>query len=105
MEYYNRYKHLVKNNENMIMPKITLAYSSMDKQVVFKKGVTRFDKLSQEYYGNPLHGFLISVANPHIDGMEFDIEEGTVIRIPYPFESALTLYNNAINEYIYLEGK
>lgn len=104
MIYYNRYNLLRYNNQNFTVPKITIPISNTDKQTVYKKGITRFDKLSEDYYGNPLHGFLILAANQQFTEMEFDIEDGAVIRIPFPFENALTLYNNAIKEHILLEG-
>lgn len=104
MEYYNRYKLLRKNNVNYPMPMVDIPISPYDKRVVYKKGITRFDILSQEYYENPLHGFLIMCANKHIVGMEFDIEDGTEIRIPFPFKSAISLYNDALKEYITIQG-
>lgn len=102
--YYNRYGALRLENENMVMPYIKIPKSATDKISVYRKGITRFDKLSEDYYGNPFHGFLIMCANPQINGMEFDIEDGTVLRIPFPFENALTLYNDAIKAYIKFEG-
>lgn len=104
MVYYNRYNLLRYNNNNYMMPRVIIPLSSTDKETVYKKGITRFDKLSDDYFGNPYHGFLILAANPQFTEMEFDIEEGSIIRIPYPFENALTLYNNAIKEHILLEG-
>jgi|TARA_R110000765_G_scaffold332888_1_gene423503 hypothetical protein len=86
------------------MPFITLSEKGSDKFEVYKKGVTRFDKLSQKYYGNPLHGWLIMLANPSYGGLEFIIEQGEIIRIPFPFTNTLQEYEDAVNTHIRLNG-
>ena len=57
------------------------------------------DKFAQKYYGNPFYDFLILYANGYMS--EFDIPDGTLIRIPFPlakvkadYEIALTAIRN-----------
>jgi hypothetical protein len=38
-------------------------------------------------------------ANPTYGGLEFDIPEGTTIRIPYPLITALQSYQQEIDNY------
>ncbi len=86
------------------MPYINIPVAQTDKSVVYKLTRTRLDKLSQTYYNNPYHGFLIMLANPQFGGLEFDIKDGEIIRIPYPFESALERYIEQVNNYKKLYG-
>ena len=103
--YYNRYYKMTnEGGKPKTMPFITLSEKSSDKFEVYKKGVTRFDKLSQKYYGNPLHGWLIMLANPSYGGLEFIIEQGEIIRIPFPFTNTLQEYEDAVNTHIKLNG-
>jgi len=98
-KYFDRYESFKINGELTMVPGIIIPTSSSDKQVVYKKGDTRLDKLSQMYYNNPYHGFLIMLANPKYGGLEFDIKDRDVIRIPYPFESAIDRYINEVKIY------
>jgi hypothetical protein len=91
-KYFDRYESFRVNGDMMMVPGINIEVRGTDKQVVYKKGETRLDKLSQMYYNNPYHGFLIMLANPQYGGLEFDIKDTDVIRIPYPFESAVERY-------------
>lgn len=105
MLYYDRYDKFRTNDGTKPIPGITIPISGTDKSVIYKQGVTRFDKLSQEYYGNPYHGWLILLANQKFGGMEFDIPNGEIIRIPFPFNNALELYTSEVNTYIRLYGE
>lgn len=102
--YYDRYEKFRTNYGTTIIPGIELPILPSDKKVIYHKGRTRFDILSQTHYGNPYHGFLILLANQKFGGMEFDIPNGEIIRIPFPFNTALELYNKQVNEYIRLYG-
>jgi hypothetical protein len=86
--YYDRYRDFRRNGKVSTLPFITLPTKVSDKRVVVDK-TTRFDKLSQQYYGNPYHGWLILQANPEFGGLEFDIPETTVIIIPFPLNKSL----------------
>jgi len=98
-KYFDRYESFNVNGQLTMVPGIIIPQSATDKQIVYKKGDTRLDKLSQMYYNNPYHGFLIMLANPQYGGLEFDIKDRDVIRIPYPFESAVERYINEVKIY------
>ena len=69
--------------------------------IFFRK--TGFQNKNQ-YYNNPYYGVLILMANPSLATIEFDIEDGKTIRIPYPLESALERYNSALKIHNILYG-
>lgn len=102
--YYNRYKDFQQNGTYRFYPFIKIPSKSSDKQIAYKAGVTRFDKLSDEYYGNPWSGWMIMQANAEFGGMEFLIPNNTIITIPFPFLTSLQDYQNAVNEHILLYG-
>jgi hypothetical protein len=62
------------------------------------------DLLSYQYYGDPGYGWLILQANPHLPSMEFMIDNGEQIRIPFPLDLAITQYENDIKNYYNLES-
>ena len=43
-------------------------------------------------------------ANPQYGGLEFDIKDRDIIRVPFPFDSAVERYIAAYNRYINLYG-
>lgn len=98
-KYYNRYDLFSRDGEFKMVPGIELPIKSTDKFIVFRKGRDRFDKYSQEYYGTPFFGWLIMLANPNYDSIEFNIPDESVIRIPYPLVSSLQDYKKMINLY------
>lgn len=102
--YYNRYQDFQQNGAYRFYPFIALPPKATDKQVAYKLGVTRFDKLSQEYYGNPWHGWLIMQANPQFGGLEFSIPNNAILTIPFPFLSSLQAYQDAVKLHIQLYG-
>ena len=102
--YYDRYEKFRNNGKILPVPFVNIPVLSTDKSVVYKLTRTRLDKLSQTYYNNPYHGYLIMLANPQYGGLEFNIKDGDVIRIPYPFDSAIERYIEQINNYKVLYG-
>ncbi len=48
----------------------------------------RFDRISYRAYGDPQYWWLILQANGY--QIEFDVEAGELIRIPYPLSAALS---------------
>jgi hypothetical protein len=44
------------------------------------------------------------LCNPQYGGLEFDIKNGDIIRIPYPFDSAIERYIQEVNRYKQLYG-
>lgn len=102
--YFDRYDKFKFNGTMKPIPFIPINEFSSDKRIVYKKGETRLDILSQDYYNNPYHGYLIMSANPQYGGMEFDIKDRDVIRIPFPFESAIERYLAEVDKYLTLYG-
>ncbi len=102
--YFDRLKDFRINGEVLPLPRIIIQAFATDKSYVYKQGVTRFDILSEKYYNNPYHGYLIMLANPQFGSEEFDIPDGETIRIPFPFESALDRYNAAVKLHKTLNG-
>lgn len=103
--YLDRYKGFRVNNEIMTIPNITIPKIDItDKTIKYKGKLTRFDILSEKYYNNPYHGFLIMAANPQYGGLEFDIPDDSLITIPFPFESAVERYTNEVQKYLKFYG-
>jgi hypothetical protein len=103
--YFDRYKDFRANGEIKTIPLIKLTPKSTDKRVIYKLGVSRLDKFSQEYYGNPYHGFLILLANPEYGGLEWNIKDGDIIRIPFPFKETIEDYNKQVENFLNLYGE
>lgn len=101
---YNRYNKFIKNGVIGVMPHIDIREKSSDKYVYYELGRTRFDLLSYEYYKDCDYGWLILEANPQLPPYEFMIDNGTIIRIPYPLEQTISEYESAVEEYKELNG-
>ena len=89
---YDRYE-IFRNQDGTTdqLPFVKLPVNQTDKYEKFKLGFTRFDKLALKYYGNEFFDFLITYANPQYLS-QFDIEDGQLIRIPFPLEKAKSDY-------------
>jgi len=94
---YNRYE-LVTNTDGTIdqMPFVEIPTQSTDKYISWVVGKSRLDKLSQRYYGTPYYDWLIIYANPEFIS-EFDIFDGASIRVPFPLDKAIALYNENLS--------
>lgn len=103
-EYYDRYQEFKVDGKYKILPFIDMEPKPTDKTVTWKIERDRMDKLSQDYYGNPYHGWLIMLANPQYGGLEDMIVDGEIIRIPYPFKDSLQQYIRAVQQYDILYG-
>lgn len=97
--FTSRYQFTTINGEQTTLPFIKLDEKSTDKKIVWKSASSRTDRLSDLYYGNPFHGYLILMANPEFGAMEYDIPDNTIIRIPYPFEATKKEYLSKLSEY------
>ena len=104
-EYYDRYQNFKFDGKYLPLPYIILPTKSSDKSVVYSTLTTRLDKLSQKYYDNPYHGWLILLANPQFGGVEENITDKEIIRIPFPFDSAVQRYSTEIRNYKLLYGE
>ncbi len=101
---YNRYKSFIMDGAYKKIPSIKIPESNSDFYVYYNVGKTRLDLLSYQYYNDPNYGWLILQANPHAGSLEFNIEDGTKLRIPYPLETAIQLYESEIKNYTKLYG-
>lgn len=96
----SRYENFIDGGiETKLVPFIKIPKQPTDYYVYYERGKTRLDKLSYEYYNNPNYGWLILQANPENGGLEFNIRNKTLLRIPYPLETTLISYNNAVKAY------
>ena len=95
---YNRYE-IYRNEDGTTdqLPFVKLPQNNSDKYEIFKLGSTRFDKLAAKYYGNVFFDFLIMYGNPQYIS-EFDIEDGALIRIPFPLDKARSDYEDGLKQ-------
>lgn len=104
-QYFDRYNGFRVNSEMKPLPGINIPISESDKTMIYKLGLTRLDKLSQMYYNNPYSGWLIMVANPQFGGLEFNIPDMSVLRIPYPYDNAISKYITQVSNHKKLYGE
>ena len=104
-ENYNRYKDFIINGQQTVVPYINLQSKSTDKRYIYKVGQSRLDKVSQQYYGSPLFGWLIMQANPKFTGNEWNIPDGTILTIPFPLVASLQDYKNQLDDYLFYYGR
>lgn len=96
---YNRYSILMNGDGTTdIMPFISLPINPSDKYEYWNSEFSRLDKLSQKYYGNPFYDFLILYANNQYVN-EFDIPDGTLIRIPFPLNKVKSDYESILTAF------
>ena len=101
--YFNRYKSFKFDGNIKPVPFIQLDIKPTDEYIITKDN-TRFDILSQKYFGTATHGFLILQANPELGSLENDIKPGTRIRIPLPFNDTMVEYNEKVKNHIKYYG-
>lgn len=104
-QYVDRYDRFKSEGEVKPIPGLFIPKASTDRTIVYKQDRTRLDRISQEYYGNPFHGWLILSANPEYGGLEFDIPDRTLIRVPFPFDSAIERYIREVEKHLRLYGE
>lgn len=105
IQYYNRYNQFLINGEQTVVPYVTLPPKNSDKRYIYKVGVSRLDKVSQQHYNSPFFGWLILQANPEFTGFEFNIPDGAVLTIPYPLLTSLQDYKSALDNHTFYYGK
>lgn len=101
---YNRYKSFIVDGAYLKVPFIKIPESPSDSFVYYNSKTMRMDLLSYQYYNDPNFGWLILQANPQYGSLEYMIEDGAKLRIPYPLDTALQGYENEINKYDKLYG-
>lgn len=90
----DRNRFFTSNGKSTTVSFVKLDEKDTDTFISFREGVDRMDRLSDQYFGDPTYGFLIMLANPQYGGLEFNIPDGSIIRIPLPFEQTKTEYEN-----------
>ena len=103
-DYYDRYAAYRKGGAVRKIPFIEIPVSSTDILLRFNKSRMRMDTLSYQYYGDPNYGWLILHANPKLGSLEYNITDGSQLRIPYPLSTAISRYEDGINDHIKLYG-
>lgn len=103
-QYNNRYDKFEVNEQQYSVPFIKLPPKGTDLFTEYHSTRSRLDKISQDYYGDPYHGFLIMMGNPEYGGLEWNIPDGAMIRIPYPLNDTMSIYNSLIDENKQLYG-
>lgn len=97
--YFNRYSLFTVDSQHKIVPGINVPIRGSDKFHLFKKNKDRLDKLSQEYYGSAVFGWLILAANPSSGLNEFEVQDNFFLRIPFPLTNALQDYKREVENY------
>lgn len=105
LEYYNRYQQFLINGTQTVVPFVKIPTKSTDKKYIYKTGMSRLDKVSQQYYDSPFFGWLILAANPEFGGNEFSIPDGSILSVPFPLLSSIQDYNNALETQFYYYGR
>lgn len=101
---YNRYKKFKGDGKSRIIPSVSIPVKNTDYFEVYERGKTRLDNISYTYYKDSNYDWLIMTANPEYGSMEFEIPDGSVLRIPFPLEKSLSDYEKAIDDYNVLYG-
>jgi hypothetical protein len=95
---YDFYKHFRRDGQVVPMPFIRIPERDTDRWAVYVQGQTKVSLLSDSYYGSPFYDKLILMANPQHGGLEWDIPDGALVRIPYPLDEALEDYDQKARE-------
>jgi hypothetical protein len=98
-EYFDRYQFFEQDGNFRIVPGIEIPIKTTDKYLFYKRGRTRLDKVSQDYYNTPTFGWLILLANPSVGGLEFEIPDNFLLRIPFPLITTLQDYKRGVDLY------
>ena len=104
MPSYDRYSKFRNDGKIEIVPFAKIRKRNTDFYEVYRKNRTRLDTLSYQYYKDSSYGWLILQANPEVGSMEYEIEDKTTLRIPYPLSDAIQDYEEGIDEYYRLNG-
>lgn len=104
MANYTRYSKFSEGGRMKLVPFVDVPIKNSDRYEYYHHNFTRLDILSQTHYGDPNFGWLILQANPDVGGLEFNIQDGSLLRIPYPLDISLSDYENSIKLYEELYG-
>lgn len=95
---YDRYASFRREGDVDPVTIVKIDFSQSDIFVTYDRRYHRFDTLSYRYYNDPNYGWLILQANPDKGSLEFNIENGAELRIPYPLDDAIIRYEKAVNK-------
>ena len=84
LEYFNRYQNFLIDGNQTVVPYVKVPTKTTDKKFIYKIGMSRLDKVSQQFYDSPFFGWVILAANPEFGGNEFSIPDASVLTIPFP---------------------
>lgn len=101
-EYYDRYQLFRENGQVKNVPFIPIPEKSTDKKIIWREGISRLDKVSQQFYGVPTAGWLILQSNSYLASLEGGFEDGQIIRIPFPYRQTIEQYHQSVNNYLKL---
>ena len=101
---YDRYKRYRVNGQVYVPAQVKIQPKSSDYFEVYNRGASRLDLISNDYYGDPGYDWLILMANPELPDLEYQIPNGTVLRIPYPLDRTIENINNEIDKQESLYG-
>lgn len=96
---FDRYSQFRDGNTIDMVPFAEVPVKSTDRYEIYRKGKTRLDLLSYQYYESPDYAWLIMQANPEYGSMEFAIPDGSEIRIPYPLSTSIDDYQKEVENY------
>jgi hypothetical protein len=94
---WDRYFYYRKNGQVDQIPFVKIPVTSTDRYEAWEEGVSRLDSISKRFYGSPLYDVVILQANPQYL-FEFDIPHGAIIRIPFPLEPVLRVYDESLKK-------
>lgn len=96
---FDRYSQVRRGSEIGLLPFGNVPEKITDVYEVYKKGETRLDLLSYQYYNDCNFGWLILQANPQYGALEFNIPDNSILRIPLPLHESLSDYQKSIENY------
>lgn len=96
---FDRYSHFRDGDGFKMVPFGEIPKKNTDRYEVYRRGKTRLDQVSYDYYGNSDYAWLILQANPQYGSLEFAIPDGVELRIPYPLNVSLDAYQKSIENY------
>lgn len=96
---YDRYSLFRKNGQIEQVPSCKIPKKGTDFFELYRRGETRLDIISYNYYGDARYAWLIMMANPEYGSLEYAIPDGVTLRIPYPLAQTLSDYESAVESY------
>ena len=102
---FDRYKDFRVNGQVGFPPAVSLTKKSTDFFETYRRGQSRLDLISYDYYKDANYDWLILMANPEYGALEYEITDGSELRIPYPLDITLEDLSEQIKKYKILYGE